>query len=89
LSGNPAANLAVVQLPASPRPVAPPKLTPLMAAPNNAHLGVIRPPSIIQPAGPLLKDVRPRNSALVMLGPAIPKIKTTAAINGTGLTVKP
>ena len=57
---------------------------------NKTASSTACPPSIIQPAGPLLKDARNRGSATVAIGgPANSKNKIAAVISGASVNRKP
>ena len=81
---NPPANIPVIGRVYSTSPVQSTK-----PAPNNLHNPAIQ-PSPIQPAGPLLGKAPAHGLApAIVAGSPTPKIKTTAAVTGTGLNRKP
>jgi hypothetical protein len=62
-------------------------------APNKTDTArglMLRPPSVIQPAGPLLREAHLHSPAPAAIGgPAGSQVKSTGAINGTFLNRKP
>jgi hypothetical protein len=84
------ANAAGVRQPVSIQSVGSAKAALAQNKTDNIRGLTVRPPSVIQPAGLLLKEVHNRGPATAVIsGTANAKNSMTAAINGTGMNRKP